>query len=85
MYLTGPESTFCPLFFFFVKKIQSTLKKQKQGFPNILNLRNIRNLFYSKFSKNYEKMMSKSNFYFHEKLIATQIPTQIFEFEYAGS
>jgi len=51
---------------------------QKQGFLNIPNLRNIRNLFYSKFSENYEKAMSKLNFYFHKKLI----PTQIFEIEF---
>ncbi len=55
---------------------------QKQGFPHIPNLWNIQNLFYSEFSKNYEKMMSKSNFYFCKKLVPTQILTRIFEFEF---
>jgi len=27
IYLTGPESTFCPLFFFFCEKISEHLKK----------------------------------------------------------
>jgi len=44
---------------------------QKQGFPNIPNLRDIWNLFYSKFSKNYKKITSKSNFYFCKKLVPT--------------
>jgi len=55
---------------------------QKQGFPNILNLRNIRNIFYSEFPENYKNVMSKSNFYFREKLVPTQILTQIFEFKF---
>jgi len=55
---------------------------QKQGFLKIPNLQNIQNLFYSEFSKNYEKMMLKLNFYFHEKLVPTQIPTWIFEFKF---
>jgi len=44
---------------------------QKQGFPNIPNLRKIWNLFYSKLSKNYKKMMLKLNFGNHEKLVPT--------------
>ncbi len=48
---------------------------QKQGFLNIPNLQNFQNLFYSEFSKNYEKMALKLNFYFHKKLVPTQIPT----------
>jgi len=51
---------------------------QKQGFPNNPNLWNIQNLLYSKFSENYEKMMSNLNFYFCKKLV----PTWIFEFEF---
>jgi len=51
---------------------------QKQGFPNIPNLRNILNLFYSEFSKNYKNMTLKSNFYFWEK----HVPTRIIEFKF---
>jgi hypothetical protein len=32
--------------------------RQKQGFPNIPNLRYLQNLFYSKLSKNYKKLCS---------------------------
>jgi len=56
--------------------------RQKQGFANILNLWNIQNLLFSKFSKNYQKMTSKLNFYICEKLVPTQIPTRIFELEF---
>jgi len=51
---------------------------QKQGFPNIQNLWNIRNWFYSKLSKNYEKMTLKLNFKNCEKLV----PTRTFEFKF---
>jgi hypothetical protein len=45
---------------------------QKHGFPNIPNLRKIRNLFNLKLSKNYEKMTLKLNFRNREKLVPTQ-------------
>ncbi len=54
---------------------------QKQGFPNIPNLKNIWNLFYSKLSKKFEKIMLKLNFENHEKLIPTRIPTRTFKFK----
>jgi len=55
---------------------------QKQGFPNIPNLRNIWNVFYSKLSKNYEKMMLKLNFENCENLVPAQIPNRTFEFKF---
>jgi len=50
-------------------------KVWKQGLPNIRNLQKILNLFFSEFSKNYEKNMLKSNFGNREKLVPTQKPT----------
>jgi hypothetical protein len=55
---------------------------QKQGFPNIPNLRKIQNIFYSKLSENYEKIMLKLNFENRKKLVPTQIPTRTFEFKF---
>ncbi len=52
--------------------------RQKQGFSNIPNLRNILNLFYPKFSKNYKKMMSKS------KVCEKLVPTRIFDFKFGA-
>jgi len=58
---------------FGVKKSSESSEKfrkvQKQGFPNNWNLLKIQSLFYSKLSKNYEKMIFKSNFRNREKLI----------------
>ncbi len=48
---------------------------QKQGSPNIPNIRKIQNLFYSKLSQNYGKMTLKSSFGNREKLV----PTKTFE------
>ncbi len=42
----------------------------KQGFPNIPNIRNIWNTFFSVYT---EYIASKSNLYFREKLVRTQI------------
>jgi len=53
-------------------------KVQKKRFPNIRNLRKFRKLFYSKLSKNYEKMTLNSNFENREKLIPTWKPTRKF-------
>jgi len=54
----------------FLKQKQG-LWGQKQGSPKIPNLRNIRYLFYSELSKNYKKMMLKSNLENCEKLVPT--------------
>ncbi len=51
---------------------------QKQGFPNFPNILNIRNLFYSELSKNYKKMILKSNFGNQEKLIPIRKLTLMF-------
>jgi len=50
-------------------------KVQKQGFPNV---QKFRKLFYSKLSKNYEKMTFNSNFKNLEKLVPTQKPSRKF-------
>jgi len=55
---------------------------EKQGFPNIPNLRNIWNLLYSELSENYENMTLKLNFENCKKLVPTQIPTRTFEFKF---
>jgi len=64
----------------FLRVLGSKFKKQgqKQGFPNIPNLRKIQNLFFSELSENYQKMMLKSNFGNREKLIPTRKPTRMF-------
>ncbi len=53
----------------------------KQGFPNIPKFQKVQNLFYSRLSKNYKKMMLKPNFGNCKKLVPTQIPTRTFEFK----
>jgi len=58
--------------------LKTLFLRQKQGFPNIPNLRDIQNLFYSKLFKNYKKITLKSNFRNCEKLF----PTQTFEFKF---
>ena len=64
---------------FWVKKpCFSVFWGQKQGFPNIPNLRKIQKLFYSKLSENYKKMTLKSNFGNLKKLVPTQKLTQMF-------
>ncbi len=68
-----------------VWKVQKSLevrksldKVWKQEFANIQNLWKIHNLFYSKLSENYEKMILKWNFGNREKLVLTQKPTRMF-------
>ncbi len=56
-------------------------KFKKQGFPNIPNLQKIRNLFYSKLSKNYKKLQKitlKLNLGNCKKLVPTRKPTRMF-------
>jgi len=64
---------------FWFKKFKKTLEKvRKQGFPNIWNLEKFWKLFYSKLSKNYEKMTLNLNLENCEKLVPTRKPTQTF-------
>jgi len=66
---------------FFWKKFGNNflfLGQKTLWFPKIPNLPKFWNLFYSKLSKNYEKMMTNSNFKNCKKLIPARKPTQMF-------
>ncbi len=49
---------------------------QKQAFPNIPNIWNILNTLFSVYTEYTEYIASKSNLYFHKKLVPTQILIQ---------
>jgi len=54
---------------------------QKQGFPNILNIRNIRNTFYSVFT---EYITSKLYLYFCKKTRSDSNLNQKFDYEFGS-
>ncbi len=71
MYLTGPESTFCPLFVFLWKKLGVSEYSEFKEYSEFVLFQ-----IFQKLRKNDVKI---------EFLFSRKIPTQIFEFEYAGS